>query len=103
MTLVQQFVQTIAALGIAFLLAFPLGYERKSHGATGVGLRTVPLVAIGACAYLLIARYLYEQGVFDTNGLGRTLRALMSGLGFVGGGAAVVGGGAGGKNSANEV
>lgn len=75
------------ALGAAYLLALPLAWERE--GGMHVGLRTVPLVSVGACAYVLISRYLYEQGIYNADGLARTLRALMTGIGFIGGGAIV--------------
>jgi putative Mg2+ transporter-C (MgtC) family protein len=54
-------------------------------------LRTLPLVAVGTCAYLLLSRYLYERGIFDTDGQARALRAMMTGIGFIGGGAILKG------------
>jgi putative Mg2+ transporter-C (MgtC) family protein len=71
----------------AWLLALPLGWERSTQGTVGVGRRTLPLVALGACAWLLVSRYLFERGVFDADGQARALRAMMSGIGFIGGGA----------------
>lgn len=75
------------ALTAAYLLALPLGWERKARGAARVGLRTLPLVSVATCAYLLIGRFLYEAGVFDADGQARALRAMMTGIGFIGGGA----------------
>ena len=75
------------ALGAAYILALPLAWEREERSGAPVGLRTVPLVSVGTCAYVLISRYLYEQGIFDADGLARTLRAMMTGIGFIGGGA----------------
>lgn len=57
--------------------------------AAGPGLRTVPLVSVGACGYVLISRFLYEQGVYDMDGMVRALRSVITGIGFIGGGAIV--------------
>jgi putative Mg2+ transporter-C (MgtC) family protein len=94
MTLAYQASQLFEAgvtLGAAYVLALPLAWEREEQTGLQVGLRTVPLVSVGACAYILISRYLYDQGVFTADGLARTLRALMTGIGFIGGGAIVKG------------
>src|SRR5690606_12082802 len=34
-----------------------------------------------------LARHLHEEGVYTADGLARTLRAMMTGIGFIGGGA----------------
>jgi putative Mg2+ transporter-C (MgtC) family protein len=75
------------AIAAAYLLVLPLGWERKTHGAANVGLRTLPLVSVGTCGYLLLGRYLLERDVFDADGTARALRAVMTGIGFIGGGA----------------
>ncbi|WP_373047150.1 MgtC/SapB family protein [Vulgatibacter sp.] len=75
------------ALVAAYLLALPLGWERKARGTGGVGLRTMPLVSVATCAYLLLSRFVYESGIFDADGLARAMRAVMTGIGFIGGGA----------------
>lgn len=80
-------IDTVVAIMTAYLLALPLGWERKSKGRAHVGWRTLPLVSVATCAYLLISRELYEHGIFDVDGLARTLRAMMTGIGFIGGGA----------------
>ena len=87
--LAGQLLEAAAALGAAYILALPLAWEREERRAAPVGLRTVPLVSVGACAYVLLSRYLYEQGIYDADGLARTLRGLMTGIGFIGGGAIV--------------
>jgi putative Mg2+ transporter-C (MgtC) family protein len=83
----QHVLDALVAIAAAYLLAMPLGWERGAKGAAGVGLRTLPLVSVGTCAYLLISRYLYERGIFDADGEARLLRAMMTGIGFIGGGA----------------
>lgn len=89
MRIASELLDAGVALGAAYVLALPLAWEREERTGAPVGLRTVPLVSVGACAYVLISRYLYEQGVYSVDGLARTLRALMTGIGFIGGGAIV--------------
>lgn len=82
----QHVLEAVVAIVAAYLLALPLGWERKAQGAAHVGLRTLPLVSVGTCAYLLIGRYLRERGIFDADGEARALRSMMTGIGFIGGG-----------------
>jgi putative Mg2+ transporter-C (MgtC) family protein len=84
-----QLLDAATALGAAYVFALPLAWENEQQTRTHAGLRTLPLVSVGACAYVLISHYLYEQGVFTADGMARTLRALMTGIGFIGGGAFV--------------
>jgi len=77
---------TLRLLG-AFVLALPIAFERERSRA--LGLRTFPLVSIGSCAYLLVATHIIGQ---DTKGSHpdahtRLFQGLMTGIGFVGGGA----------------
>jgi putative Mg2+ transporter-C (MgtC) family protein len=87
--MMHELLDAAVSLGAAYLLALPLAWERAGGTDRHIGLRTVPLVSVGACAYVLISRYLYEQGIYNADGLARTLRALMTGIGFIGGGAIV--------------
>ncbi len=68
---------------LAYVLALPIGWNwgRTRHST---GVRTFPLVAIASCAYVLVARYV--AGPSDPN-LGRVIQGLMTGIGFIGGGA----------------
>ena len=84
-------IDTLVAILTAYLLALPLGWERKTQGAAHIGWRTLPLVSVATCAYLLISRDLYERGILDADGPARTLRAMMTGIGFIGGGAILKG------------
>jgi len=68
-------------LAAAFVLALPLGWDREQTGRSA-GLRTFPLVSLSSCAFLLIG-----QQVFDSAGQARVLEGLITGIGFVGGGA----------------
>ncbi len=45
--------QPYAALVASLLLAFPVAWNRERHSDL-VGVRTFPLVAVGACAYMLL-------------------------------------------------
>lgn len=67
---------------VAGALALPVAWHREKHSRI-VGLRTFPLVATGACAYVLIG--LHAFGDSDANA--RILQGLMTGIGFIGGGA----------------
>lgn len=69
-------------LGIAYLLALPIGWDREAE-SRGVGLRTFPLVAAACCGYLLIGMDVLE----GSEAHARMMYGLMSGIGFIGGGA----------------
>ncbi len=67
----------------AFLLALPVGWERE-RATRIMGLRTFPLVAVASCAYVLIA--VAVVGAAD-DAQSRIIQGLMTGIGFLGGGA----------------
>ncbi len=69
-------------LAIAFLLAVPIGWDREMR-TKSAGLRTFPLVAVGACAYMLVGIYVLT----DPNAHSRVLYGIITGIGFIGGGA----------------
>ncbi|SJZ55619.1 MgtC/SapB family protein [Novilysobacter spongiicola] len=81
--LVAQLIGLLPLLG-ALLLALPVGWNRERNGNI-MGIRTFPLVAVGACAYILIARTFIGDDAPDATA--RVLQGLMTGIGFVGGGA----------------
>lgn len=85
----NQVLDSVVPVIAAYLLALPLAFERNARAETDIGLRTVPLVSVGACGYMLISRFLFEAGIYDEDGLSRTLRGVMTGIGFIGGGAIV--------------
>lgn len=70
---------------LAFVLAFPIGWER-GHGRRSVGFRTLPVVAMAACGFALI---LAVDGSADTETDARVLQGVITGIGFIGGGAIV--------------
>lgn len=75
--------QTLVKLLIAATLALPVAWHRERNSRI-VGLRTFPLVSLGACAYLLIG---LEAFGMESEANARLLQGLMTGIGFVGGGA----------------
>jgi putative Mg2+ transporter-C (MgtC) family protein len=72
----------LSRLAIAFVLTLPIGLDRE-HRRQGPGVRTFPLVALGSCGYLLIGRSLFVEELSQA----RLLYGLMTGIGFIGGGA----------------
>lgn len=67
---------------IAFLAALPVALNRE-HRARGAGLRTFPLVAVAACGYMLIGINVLQGSQAE----GRVLYGIITGMGFIGGGA----------------
>lgn len=73
----------ILDLGVAFVLALPIGWDREKE-ARSAGIRTFPLVAVASCGLILVAiRVLGEQSQSQA----RILQGLITGIGFIGGGA----------------
>lgn len=69
-------------LGIAYALALPVAWDRE-HEARSAGLRTFPLVSIAACGYMLVG----IQVLNSTDAESRVLYGIITGMGFLGGGA----------------
>jgi putative Mg2+ transporter-C (MgtC) family protein len=70
-------------IGLAFILAIPIGWERH-ESQRSLGLRTFPIVAMGACGFMLIAKNLPGA---DAESQARLIQGLIGGIGFIGGGA----------------
>ncbi|HZR83816.1 MAG TPA: MgtC/SapB family protein [Candidatus Binatia bacterium] len=75
-------------LGTAYLLAMPIAWDREAHSG-GAGLRTFPLVALASCAYVLLGIEVLD----GADSQSRVLYGLMTGMGFIGGGAILKDGG----------
>jgi putative Mg2+ transporter-C (MgtC) family protein len=73
----------IAALFVAYLLAFPLGWNREQEERSA-GLRTFPLVAVAACGFVQATETMMAA---DPNAMARVLEGIIAGMGFIGGGA----------------
>lgn len=74
-------------LAIAFALGIPIGWEREAR-RFAPGLRTYPLLAMGACAYLEVGQHAFKDHL---DGQARVFQALVSGIGFIGAGAIIKG------------
>jgi len=72
----------LVSLGVAYILALPVAYDREL-AARGAGLRTFPLVAVAACGYTLVGMSVLDS----TEAESRVLQGLITGIGFIGGGA----------------
>jgi putative Mg2+ transporter-C (MgtC) family protein len=77
--------QVLLNLAVAFVLAIPVGWDRDRQDV-GPGLRTYPLLAMGACAYLEIGQFAFREHI---EGQARVFQALVSGIGFIGAGAII--------------
>lgn len=73
----------LVKLVVAYLLAMPIGWNREKEERSA-GVRTFPLVAMAACGFVMIA-----IGVLGATSdqHARILEGLMTGIGFIGGGA----------------
>ena len=73
----------LVSVAVAYLLAMPVAWERE-HNARSAGLRTFPLVAVASCGYILLATSVFAG---ETESTARIVQGLMTGIGFIGGGA----------------
>ncbi|MBT8041474.1 MAG: MgtC/SapB family protein [Gammaproteobacteria bacterium] len=80
--------QHLLELVLAYLFAIPIAWDRETRARTA-GLRTFPLVAVAACAYMLIGYQVLES----PDAQARVIQGLMTGMGFIGGGAILKHGG----------
>ena len=71
----------------AFLLALPIAWEREKRTRLA-GLRTFPITAVGSCAFVLAAS---EFAAGDADAQARIVQGLITGVGFIGGGAILKG------------
>jgi len=82
----EDFPRMLLSLAVAFALGIPIGWERGDPAKPG--LRTYPLLALGACAYLEIGQFAF-RGHIDAQA--RVFQGLVSGIGFIGAGAIIKG------------
>jgi len=79
----QEIIQLVIRLLTAAVLGAIIGFERESRGK-GAGVRTHMLVAMGACLFILISKYGFEDSErFDA---ARVAAGVVTGIGFLGGG-----------------
>ncbi len=77
----QAWVQLVQLL-IAWVLTLPVAWDRELESRSA-GLRTFPLVAVAACGYTLVG----ISVLHTTDAEARVLQGLITGIGFIGGGA----------------
>lgn len=79
----------VVKLAVAYLLALPIGWvqEREERSA---GVRTFPLVAVASCGLVLVGLKVLGE---DAGAQARVLEGLITGIGFIGGGAILKDGG----------
>lgn len=73
----------VAALAFAYALAFPIGWNREREERSA-GLRTFPLVALASCGFVQATEALLQN---SPEGTARVIEGLITGIGFIGGGA----------------
>ena len=73
----------LVRMALAFIFALPIAWNRE-HGSNSAGLRTFPIVAMASCGFVVLAiEVLGERSV----GQARILEGVITGIGFIGGGA----------------
>ncbi len=77
----------IQKIVVAYLLALPIGWERETREHSA-GLRTFPLVAMASCGFVLLGETLAGG---DKDVRSRIVQGLITGIGFIGGGAILKG------------
>jgi putative Mg2+ transporter-C (MgtC) family protein len=68
----------------AYVLALPIGWDRE-QSKRQFGLRTFPLVAVVTCGFMLVGMSV----ISSTDGEARIIQGIITGIGFIGGGAIV--------------
>ena len=77
----HQISQPAMRIGLTYVLTATIGWQREQEEHSA-GVRTFPIVGMASCGYLLIL------GVSpDANAQSRVLQGLITGIGFLGGGA----------------
>ena len=69
-------------MAVAYLLGLIIGFERE-RAERSAGIRTFPLVAVGSCAYVLIAAGMTGHSADSGS---RVIQGVLTGIGFLGGG-----------------
>ena len=73
----------LSLLAMAFIVVLPVAWDRETSKKSA-GLRTFPIVSVASCAFVLIAIRAFPEA---PNAQARTLQGLITGIGFIGGGA----------------
>jgi putative Mg2+ transporter-C (MgtC) family protein len=83
------FLPHIRDLSIAYALAFLIGWNREREDRSA-GMRTFPLVAVAACGFVQATEGLAAG---EPEAMARIVEGVITGIGFIGGGAILKGGG----------
>lgn len=81
----DEILYNLLILGIAFTVSLPVAWDRERKSRS-LGLRTFPLVAMASAGYVLVAQSMLGR---EAPEIARILQGLMTGIGFLGGGAIV--------------
>jgi len=81
---IQEVVRNVVYMAFAYLLAMPIAWDREKN-VRSAGLRTFPLVAVASCGFMLVGISVLDT----TNAEARVMYGIMTGIGFIGGGAIV--------------
>ena len=73
----------------AFLITLPVAWDREKESRS-MGLRTFPLVAVASCGFIIIGTQVLGH---EAGPQSRLIQGLMTGIGFIGGGAILKGDG----------
>jgi putative Mg2+ transporter-C (MgtC) family protein len=84
-----QVLSHFVSIAIAYMLALPIGWDREL-AVRSAGLRTFPLVAVASCGYILVAKAVLGD---NAESQARVIQGLITGIGFIGGGAILKEGG----------
>ena len=77
-------VSDLLRLVAAVVLSFPIAWDREKQTHI-MGMRTFSLVALGACAYVLVVDHFVPEDAHDARA--RVIQGLLAGIGFLGAGA----------------
>lgn len=78
----EQLLDNLVQLAVAFLLPMMTAWNREAE-SNSAGLRTFPLVSMAACAFTILAVTMFT----DSNAQARIISGIVTGIGFIGGGA----------------
>lgn len=79
----ERFLEPLLKMTGTFLLILPIAWDRE-RSTRIMGMRTFSLVAVASCGYVLVANQVAGTA---PDAHARILQGLMTGIGFIGGGA----------------
>jgi putative Mg2+ transporter-C (MgtC) family protein len=81
----RMIVESFLRILMAFALVLPIEWLQR-RGKSNLGLRTFPIVAMASCGFALIAK---DGTGANAETLARAMQGIVTGIGFIGGGAIV--------------